>query len=78
MFPYNKDLHGDLLKVCVCGYLRPEQNFTSVDDLIKAIEGDIRNAEDQLNLPQFLQYKNSEFFKMDANHNVGNGNGTVS
>lgn len=64
-----------MLKVCVCGYLRPEKNFNSLDDLIQAIQKDIKDAETQLDLPEFTKYRDNEFFRIDSNHNLENKNG---
>ncbi|TMW50065.1 hypothetical protein DOY81_004875, partial [Sarcophaga bullata] len=45
---FNRDLYGCVLKVCIVGYLRPEQNFQSLEDLITCIRNDIKNAEELL------------------------------
>lgn len=70
MHPYNRDLYGQQLKVCICGYLRPEQNFDSLQSLIAAIQKDIKEAEERLDQPQYLKLRNSQFFRSA----IGNGN----
>ena len=35
------DFYGEELRLVVCGYLRPEANFPSLDALMAAIHGDI-------------------------------------
>lgn len=57
------DLYGQILKVCIVGYLRPERNFDSLEALIDAIKKDISDAEELLDDPENLQFKNHEFFK---------------
>ncbi|CRK87554.1 CLUMA_CG001351, isoform A [Clunio marinus] len=60
---YDRDLYGSLLKVCIVGYLRPEQNFESLEALITAIKNDIADAERLLETPEHLKTKNNDFFK---------------
>lgn len=62
MHPFNTDLYGRVLKVCICGYLRPEMNFDSLESLITAIKKDIQNAEEQLDTEPFKRFKAHEFF----------------
>lgn len=45
------------------GYIRPEKNFTSEEELIKAIKTDIAFAEEQLQKPDMIAYKYNQFFK---------------
>ena len=35
------DFYGEELRLVVCGYLRPEANFPSLEALMTAIHGDI-------------------------------------
>lgn len=63
MYPFNKDLYGQLLKVCICGYIRPEMNFNSLDALIKTINNDIEFANLALEREEFEDMKKSNFFK---------------
>uniref|UniRef100_A0A1I8P4B1 Riboflavin kinase n=1 Tax=Stomoxys calcitrans TaxID=35570 RepID=A0A1I8P4B1_STOCA len=48
LHPFNRDLYGSLLKVCIVGYIRPEENFKSLDALIARIKEDIAQAEELL------------------------------
>lgn len=59
---FNRDLHGCLLKVCVLRYLRPEMNFTSLDDLINAIKDDVTQAEHELDKPDCKVYQSDRYF----------------
>lgn len=59
---YKDDFYGDLLKVCISGRIRPECNFSSLDELIAAIHNDIRVASEQLELPEHQDTKTDNFF----------------
>lgn len=63
MYPFDKDFYGHMLKVCICGYIRPEKNFTSLEALIAAINGDIEHANLALERPEFVGLKQSDFFQ---------------
>lgn len=60
---FDGDLYGQILKLCICGYLRPEANFDSLDALIAAIQKDIKDARDYLDTEPFHSYRNNEIFK---------------
>lgn len=60
---FDNDFYGKQLKLCICGYLRPEKNFDSMDALIEAINTDIKNAKDQLDIEPFASYHLNDFFK---------------
>ncbi|KAK2587950.1 hypothetical protein KPH14_004036 [Odynerus spinipes] len=55
------DFYGKEIKVIITGYIRPEKNFASVDELIKAIKDDIEIAKKELDKPEMLNYKNDAF-----------------
>lgn len=57
------DFYGKLLKVCVVGYLRPELNFSTLDDLIIAIKRDINDANNALNEPDLMGFQSHCYFK---------------
>lgn len=59
---YNCDLYGEILKICIVGYLRPEQNFDSLDDLIKTIKSDIDQAKELLDTVENKKLKDAPFF----------------
>lgn len=48
--------------MCIAGYLRPEQNFDSLDALITAIKKDISDAERLLDDAEMQKLKIDEFF----------------
>ena len=59
---FDNPLHGQLLKVCILDYIRPEANFNSVEELKDAIQNDIKIAEAKLNLPSFSKHSKDDFF----------------
>jgi len=59
---YSENFYGDWLKLLICGYIRPEQNFNSLDDLIQAIKDDVKHADEALDQELFKHFKNNEFF----------------
>ncbi|XP_055297524.1 riboflavin kinase [Sitodiplosis mosellana] len=60
---FDEDFYGKQMKLCICGYLRPETNFDSLDALKAAINEDIKNAKSQLDTEQFTNYKFNDYFK---------------
>ena len=45
---FAEDFYGQELRLVVCGYLRPELNFASLEALMAAIHGDIAQARARL------------------------------
>lgn len=66
MHKFKSDFYGSYLKIALAGYLREEKNFTSLDELIDAIQKDIKNAHQNLQSADALTIKNHSFF-MDTN-----------
>ncbi|KAL0269727.1 UNVERIFIED_CONTAM: hypothetical protein PYX00_007362 [Menopon gallinae] len=62
---FDEDFYGSTLRICMLGYIRPEMDFTSLDDLLKAIKNDIQIAERELDKPEFKSFKDNSFFKKD-------------
>lgn len=60
---YAKDFYGQELKLVILGYLRPERNFGSLDELIGTIKNDIAQAKVELDKDVYRCYKNHDFFK---------------
>ncbi|XP_076247473.1 riboflavin kinase [Calliopsis andreniformis] len=58
---FDHDFYGKQIKVIFVGYIRPERDFTSEEELIKAIKGDIAYAEQQLQQPDKNVYKDNKF-----------------
>jgi len=65
------DLYGQLLKICIVGYLRPEMNFESVEALISQIKDDIKQTDNLLEDAEYLKLENSDFFKCENNNTNG-------
>ncbi|XP_071451164.1 riboflavin kinase [Hetaerina americana] len=60
---FPSDFYGSLLRVCILGYIRPEKDFKSLDDLIAAIKSDIVFADEALEQNEMLQHKKDQFFQ---------------
>mmetsp|Transcript_2441 Transcript_2441/g.5593 ORF Transcript_2441/g.5593 Transcript_2441/m.5593 type:complete len:205 (+) Transcript_2441:230-844(+) len=54
---FKGDFYGKTLTIVVCGYIRPELNFDSMEALVAAIENDKRIAEIALEDPRYAKYK---------------------
>ncbi|SPP84055.1 putative riboflavin kinase [Drosophila guanche] len=59
---FNCDLYGQLLKICIVGYLRPEKSFDSLEALIAAIKVDIEQAKTHLDTPENKKLQEATFF----------------
>ncbi|VDH92958.1 riboflavin kinase [Mytilus galloprovincialis] len=58
---FKEDFYGSTLKVIMLGYIRPMRDFSSLDELIDAINDDIQQAKDKLDLPENASYKQNNF-----------------
>mmetsp|Transcript_19188 Transcript_19188/g.32957 ORF Transcript_19188/g.32957 Transcript_19188/m.32957 type:complete len:190 (-) Transcript_19188:99-668(-) len=59
---FEQDFYGEELRLLVCGFIRTEADFPSLDELIKAIHEDIRVGGEALDLPTFKAFKNDLLF----------------
>ncbi|CAK9806157.1 Riboflavin kinase [Anthophora plagiata] len=59
---FENDFYGKCIKVIFVDYIRPERDFTSEEELIRAIHDDIAFAEEQLQQSDKLAYKDDQFF----------------
>mmetsp|Transcript_9080 Transcript_9080/g.11360 ORF Transcript_9080/g.11360 Transcript_9080/m.11360 type:complete len:185 (+) Transcript_9080:100-654(+) len=57
MYKFDADFYGEHLKLIVCGYIRPELDFVSMEALIDWIKNDIEVTDQALNQERFLKYK---------------------
>lgn len=57
----DEQLYGQELRLTVCGYIRPEANFESLDQLIARIRQDIHIADTALDQDPFHGFRNDEF-----------------
>ena len=58
-----QDFYGEELRLVVCGYVRPEADFTTVEDLKARIHKDAEQAKAALEHPSMLQYKADAFLQ---------------
>jgi FAD synthase len=54
------DFYGEDLKFLVCGYVRPEASFPSLDELVTAIHNDIAFARTALEEPEWREFASSK------------------
>lgn len=59
---FSKDFYGSNLQLLICGVLRPEFDFKSLEDLIAAIKADISVASEALDSEAFVGFKTHEHF----------------
>nr|CAI5854888.1 unnamed protein product [Callosobruchus analis] len=59
---FDGDFYGKELRVIILGFLRDEKNFSSLDELIEAINNDIDKSKNELDMPEFAAYKTHPFF----------------
>mmetsp|Transcript_14430 Transcript_14430/g.17509 ORF Transcript_14430/g.17509 Transcript_14430/m.17509 type:complete len:244 (-) Transcript_14430:1121-1852(-) len=60
MHKFESDFYGEHLKIVVCGYIRPELDFVSVDALIEWIQNDIKVSDQALNQDRFMKFRFAE------------------
>ncbi|XP_078327728.1 riboflavin kinase-like [Crassostrea virginica] len=71
MHTFSEDFYGSKLKVIMLGYIRPMEDFSSLDDLIRAIENDIYVAKERLDKPENLKFKTNNFFTKSGGQKNG-------
>lgn len=54
---------GEELRLVVCGYIRPEQNFNGLDALIERIHEDGRTSEQALDTESFQRLREDSFLR---------------
>jgi riboflavin kinase len=59
---YADDFYGELLGVVITAYLRPQESYPSMDDLITAIQNDIKQGGEILDTEPHCTYKDDDFF----------------
>lgn len=60
---FNDDFYGEELRLVIVGYIRPEANFSTVENLIAKIQDDRRIAEKALDLPIYAKYQDDPYIK---------------
>lgn len=61
MHKFEHDFYGEELRVVVLGFIRPERNFGSLDELITAINSDIEFANTELDKPGLASLRDDPF-----------------
>jgi riboflavin kinase len=72
------DFYGEIMRLQLIGYLRPEKKFDSFPDLIAQIHRDIGNASWALDSMPFIFSKEDEFVKDGMSNWIGSGGGDCS
>ncbi|KAG5313095.1 RIFK kinase, partial [Pseudoatta argentina] len=65
---FQRDLYGEELKIIIGGYIRPEKDFSSLDELVTEIKNDIAIAERQLEEPVVNKLKNDDFLMINKTY----------
>ncbi|CAL5213438.1 unnamed protein product [Lathyrus oleraceus] len=60
---FSEDFYGEELRLVIVGYIRPEENFPSLESLIAKIHEDRRVAERALDLPMYSSHKNDAYLR---------------
>ncbi|EGG12078.1 uncharacterized protein MELLADRAFT_102002 [Melampsora larici-populina 98AG31] len=63
LFEFDQDFYGVEMKVMVLGYIRPEYNYTTKDELITDIEIDKQVAKNTLKQEGYFKFVNDKFFE---------------
>ncbi|KAJ0787911.1 putative riboflavin kinase [Helianthus annuus] len=67
---FGEDFYGEELHLVIIGYIRPEANFPSLENLIAKIHEDGKIAENALELPLYAKYKDETYFKSIHNSHL--------
>ncbi|RKP13358.1 riboflavin kinase [Piptocephalis cylindrospora] len=62
MHEYENDFYGQELRISILGYIRPELNYTGLDDLVEDIWTDIRVAKRSLDREPYQEQRMCSFF----------------
>ncbi|CAL5200054.1 unnamed protein product [Lathyrus oleraceus] len=60
---FTEDFYGEELRLVIVGYIRPEENFPSLESLIAKIHEDRKVAERALDLPVYSSHKNDSYLR---------------
>lgn len=64
---FEDDFYGQELRLLVCGYIRPEANFESLEALVKRIHEDASVTEAALTHDTFASYASDKFVVTPSN-----------
>jgi HAD superfamily hydrolase (TIGR01509 family) len=60
---FDRDFYGAALRLVICGYVRPELRYTTLEALIDAINNDIRVADTSLELEPYAAFRGDPFLR---------------
>ncbi|KAA8519873.1 hypothetical protein F0562_014206 [Nyssa sinensis] len=60
---FDDDFYGEELRLAIVGYIRPEENFPSLESLVAKIHEDRKVAESALELPLYSKYRDDPYVK---------------
>ena len=63
---FEQDFYGADMRLLVCACIRPQADFSSMDDLIKAIQGDVDFGQAALSSSPLEELQRDEFFSGDS------------
>lgn len=63
---FDADFYGAELRLVLCGYIRPEADFTTLEALIAQIHGDADVARAALDLPPYAALRDDAFLRPEA------------
>uniref|UniRef100_A0A7S4C8M5 riboflavin kinase n=1 Tax=Eutreptiella gymnastica TaxID=73025 RepID=A0A7S4C8M5_9EUGL len=63
---FEDDFYDEQLRLVICGYVRPELKYTTLEALIEAINGDIRTGHAALDLAPYKALQDDPFLQPDA------------
>jgi len=79
MHAFGRDFYDEIMRVCIAGWIRGEEDFKGLDDLIAAIHADIAHAHERLAEPESLKLKSHAYFSTTSDskdaHHVAASNG---
>jgi len=61
MHDFTKDFYNALMTLDILGFIRPEENYTSLDALIKDIKFDIEVSRNSLKRAAYIEYKKDPY-----------------
>jgi len=70
MHPFDADFYGHEMKAIVLGYIRPELDYSSREDLIEDIETDKRVALKSLLRPAYQKFMQDKHFDLTPVHEI--------
>ncbi|XP_043225083.1 riboflavin kinase-like [Amphibalanus amphitrite] len=72
---FDKDFYGSTLRICIVGFIRPEENFKSLEALIRAINDDIEMARELCARPEHAALAKADFFYQTGDGTEGDSDG---